>query len=146
MEKAHEYSTSLTWTERRKGRLESSGLPALAVGAPADFGGEGDAWSPEHMFVASAEVCAMLTFLAIAELSKLEFVSWRSSAKGNVDKVEGRGFLFTSIEIEAEVGLKHASDVEKAERVLQKTEKNCLVTRSMKTPVDFRYRIKVAGE
>ncbi len=146
MEKLHEYSTSVKWTERSKGKLESPGLPALTAGAPPDFGGEGGLWSPELMFVASAEVCAMLTFVAIAGMSKLEFVSWRSSAKGKVDKVEGEGFMFTDIQIDAEVELKRASDKEKAERILGKTEKNCLVTKSMKTPVGFRYKIKIAGE
>ena len=142
----HEYATAVTWTGGSQGKLESPGLPSLTAGAPPDVGGEGGMWSPEHMFVASAEVCAMLTFLAIARMSKLEFVSWTSSAKGKVDKVEGQGFMFTSIEIDAEVELKQASDREKAERILQKAEQNCLVTKSMKTPVDLRYKLKVAGD
>ena len=146
MEKLHEYSTSVNWTEGSKGRLASTGIPSLAVGAPPDFGGEGGVWSPEHMFVASTEVCVMLTFLAIARMSKLEFVSWRSSAKGKVERVEGQGFMFTGIEIDAEIGLKQASDREKAEKVLEKTDKNCLVTKSMKTPVDFRYKINAEGD
>lgn len=142
----HEYSTSVTWVEGSKGNLESAGLPALVAGAPPDFGGEEGRWSPEHFFVASAEICAMLTFVAIAGMSKLEFVSWRSSAKGKVDKVEGEGFMFTNIQIDADVEITRASDIEKTERVLEKAKKNCLVTKSMKTPVEFRYRVGIAGE
>lgn len=142
----HEYETAVTWTDRSRGTLESPGLPALTAGAPPDFGGDGGVWSPEHMFVASAEVCAMLTFVAIARMSKLDFVNWTSSAKGKVDKVEGQGFLFTGIEIDAEVALQQASDRDKGERILQKVEHNCLVTKSMQTRVNFRYKIKIAGE
>jgi organic hydroperoxide reductase OsmC/OhrA len=146
MEKLHEYSTSVTWTERKNGKLEAPGLPSVTTGAPPDFGGEKGVWSPECFFVASAEACAMLTFVAIAGMSKLDFAGWRSSAKGKVEKVEGQGFMFTTLEIDAEVQVKRASDMEKAEKILQKTEKNCLVTKSMRTPVEFRYKIEVAGE
>jgi organic hydroperoxide reductase OsmC/OhrA len=146
MDKLHEYSTSVTWTERKNGQLAAPGLPTLTSGAPPDFGGEDGVWSPEHFFVASAEVCAMLTFLAISGMSKLEVGGWRSSARGKVDKVEGQGFIFTNLEIYAEVKVKRDSDVDKADRILKKTEANCLVTKSMKTPVDFRYKITVSGE
>ncbi len=146
MDKLHEYSTSVTWTERRNGQLAAPGLPTLTAGAPPDFGGEEGVWSPEHFFVASAEVCAMLTFLAISGMSKLEVGGWRSSAQGKVEKVEGQGFMFTRLEIDAEVTVKQASDVDKAERILKKTEGNCLITQSVKTPVEFRYKIKVSGE
>jgi len=146
MEKLHEYSTSVTWTERRNGNLASPGLPPITTGPPADFGGEGNVWSPEHFFVASAEVCAMLTFLAIAGMSKLDVMGWTSSARGKVEKVDGQGFMFTTLEIDAEVEVARESDVPKAERILQKAGENCLVTTSMKTPVDFRYKIKVAGD
>jgi organic hydroperoxide reductase OsmC/OhrA len=133
------------WTERKNGRLAAPGLPSLTVGTPADFGGEEGVWSPEHFFLASAEICAMTTFLAIAGLSRLEVGGWRSSARGKVEKVEGQGFMFTHLEIDADVTITQASDLDKAERVLQKTEKNCLITKSMKTPVEFRYKIKVSG-
>lgn len=146
MDKLHEYSTSVTWTERRNGQLAAPGLPSLTVGTPADFGGEEGVWSPEHFFVASAEICAMTTFLAIADFSKLEVVGWRSSAQGKVEKVEGQGYIFTCLEIDAEATIKQASDLNKAERIMQKAEQNCLITKSMKTPVEFRYKIKVSGE
>ena len=83
----------------------------------------------------------MLTFLAIAEMSKLDVVSWSSSARGKVDKVEGRGFEFTGVEINVELKVKKDSDLEKAERVIQKAERHCLVTNSMKTPVQLKYNV-----
>lgn len=145
MEKRHEYRTSTRWTERRNGIITSPGLPALTVGAPPDFGGDEGVWSPEHFFVASAEVCIMLTFMAIAGMSKVDVAGWRSAAKGEVSKAEGKGFMFTNIEIKAEILLARSSDVEKAEHILRKAEQHCLVTQSVKTPVEFRYTIKVTG-
>ncbi len=146
MEKLHEYSTSVAWTGARKGKLEAPGLPTLTAGAPPDFGGEEGVWSPEHFFVASIEVCVMLTFLAIAELSKLDVASWSSSARGKVEKVEGGGFEFTGVEIDAEVKVKKSADLEKAERIGKKAERHCLVTNSLKTPVELNYKITAEGD
>jgi organic hydroperoxide reductase OsmC/OhrA len=146
MEKLHEYETSVTWTGSRKGQVESPGLPTLTTGAPPDFGGEAGIWSPEHFFVASIEVCTMLTFLAISGLSKLELAGWSSSAHGKVEKVEGRGFEFTGVEVHADVKVKSKSDLEKAERVAQKAERNCLVTNSLKTPVQLKWKITAVGD
>jgi organic hydroperoxide reductase OsmC/OhrA len=146
MEKLHEYSTSVDWTGARKGKLESPGLPTLTTGAPPDFGGEGGVWSPEHFFVASIEVCAMLTFMAIAELSKLDVASWSSSARGKVEKVEGSGFEFTGVEIDADVKVTKPTDLDKAERIGQKAERHCLVTNSLKTPVQINYKITAVGD
>jgi organic hydroperoxide reductase OsmC/OhrA len=145
MEKLHEYETSVAWTGSRKGQVESPGLPTLTTGAPPDFGGEVGIWSPEHFFVASIEVCTMLTFLAISELSKLELAGWSSSARGKVEKVEGRGFEFTAVEVHAQIKVKKESDLEKAERVAQKAERHCLVTNSLKTPVQLKYEITAVG-
>lgn len=53
-------------------------------------------WSPEHLFVAAIESCLMTTFLAVAENSKLEFVSFSSHATGKLDKVDGK-FMMTEV-------------------------------------------------
>jgi hypothetical protein len=51
-----------------------------------------------------------------AELSKLDVAGWSSSARGKVakvvEKVEGRGFEFTGVEISAEIKVKKDSDRE----------------------------------
>lgn len=88
----------------------------------------------------------MLTFLAIAELSKLDVASWSSSARGKVEKVEGGGFEFTGVEIDAEVKVKKSADLEKAERIGKKAERHCLVTNSLKTPVELNYKITAEGD
>ena len=43
-------------------------------------------------------------------------------------------------------GCQKASDLEKAERVAQKAERHCLVTNSMKTPVQLKYEITAVGD
>jgi len=72
MSDSHIYHTNVQWSTQRKGKLSNKGMPTIEIATPPEFpGGHPDIWSPEHLFVASAEICLMTTFLSIAEKSKL---------------------------------------------------------------------------
>jgi len=129
------YTHCLTWADDKKGRLSGSGLPDLEVATPPEFDGPAGFWSPEQLFVASANACVMATFLAIAANSKLSFKSYSSTATGKLEKAAAGGLQITEIVIKAKVALAQAKDQERAERVLMKAEENCLVSRSMKSRV-----------
>ena len=78
MEKKYFYTTEVEWTGERHGDLRAPVLPDMEVDAPPEFKGHDGVWTPEHLFVAAVNSCFMTTFLAIAENSKLEFVSGRN--------------------------------------------------------------------
>lgn len=141
----HEYETSMVWSEGRKGRVEARGLPPLDFASPPEFGGPGGTWTPEHAFVTAATSCILLTFVAIADFSKLQFRSLSAKAKGRLDKVEGEGLRFTSIDVELRVDVGTEADVARAERLAQKAEASCLVSKSLKTPVRVKADVRVAG-
>ena len=63
----------------------------------------------------------MTTFLAIAENSKLE-------------QIEGK-FQMTEVILEPTVVILNEEDREKAERVLQKSEANCLISNSVHSKI-----------
>ncbi|HWP56887.1 MAG TPA: OsmC family protein [Candidatus Acidoferrales bacterium] len=138
------YTHQLTWTEGKKGRLSGTDLPALEVATPPEFDGAPGFWSPEQLFVASANACVMATFIAIAANSKLVFKAYTSSATGKLEKVPSGGFQITEIVIKARIAIGQAKDKERAERVLIKAEENCLVSRSMKSRVIVEPEIAVA--
>lgn len=85
MEKVHYYDVNLKWDSDRKGTMNSPVLTtSIEVATPPEFAkGMPGIWSPEHLLVAAVNSCLMTTFLAIAENSKLEFLSFESAAKGN---------------------------------------------------------------
>ena len=141
MEKKHEYQTSVTWNDAEGGRAESPGLPSLTTAPPSEFGGPGGNWSPEHLFLSSANTCVLWTFVAMARISQLEVSAFRSNAKGIVERLEGEGWIFTGIVIEVNLTVVKASDVARAERLLHKAEQNCLISKSMKTPVKLEARV-----
>ncbi|MBL8039702.1 MAG: OsmC family protein [Nitrospira sp.] len=129
--KVYLYQTSVKWTEQRKGMISCAGKPDVEVATPPEFKGHENIWSPEDLFVASANVCLMTTFLAVAERAGLAFSSYESTAEGRLELVEGK-FQFTAITIRPSITLKLGGDAAKAKELIEKAERNCLISNSMK--------------
>lgn len=139
----HSYNLSLKWNEGRQGIISSDVLPTkIEVATPPEFEkGVPGIWSPEHLFTASVLSCFMTTFLAIAEYSKLDFETFDCDAEGVLDKVEGK-FLMTEINLTAKLKVNDPEKVEKAERVLVKSEAACLISNSIKTKVNLICKVR----
>ncbi len=146
MENKYFYTTEVEWTGERHGDLRAPVLPDMQVDAPPEFKGHEGVWTPEHLFVASVNSCFMTTFLAIAENSKLEFVSFSADAKGKLENLEGKGFMMTEVVLRPKLLVSHARDVERAGRILQKAEKHCLISNSIKTETKLEPEINFASE
>ena len=146
MENRYFYTTEVEWTGERHGDLRAPRLSIMQVDAPPEFKGHEGKWTPEHLFVASVNTCFMTTFLAIAENSKLEFVSFSADAQGKLEKLEGRGFIMTEVVLRPKLLINHARDVERAGRILEKAEKNCLISNSIKTETKLEPEISFAAE
>ncbi len=132
------YATRITWIGGRDGRLQSDSLPDLDFSTPEEFRGRAWRWTPEHFYVASANACLLTTFLAIAEISKLEIVSYEAVGTGKLEKSSaegGAGYLITEIVLQPRITVRTQADRDRAARLIEKAEKNCLVSRSMKTVV-----------
>ena len=110
--------------------ISSENMPQLVSAPPAEFGGPGDQWSPEHLLVASVADCFILTFRAIARASKLEWVALEAQAEGVLDRVD-RVTRFTHVNVRATLPVPAGTDEDKARRLMQKAEDACLITNSM---------------
>ena len=146
MENKYFYRTEVEWTGERHGDLRAPVLPNRQVDAPPEFKGHDGVWTPEHLFVASVNTCFMTTFLAIAENSKLEVVSFKADAKGKLEKLDGQGFMMTEITLHPKLVISHARDAERANRILEKAEKHCLISNSIKTETKLEPEVSFAGE
>ncbi len=132
--KVYIYHTAVKWTEQRKGVISCEGKPDVEVATPPEFKGHEGIWSPEDLFVASANICLMTTFLAVAERAGLAFSAYESAAEGRLELVEGK-FQFTTITIRPSITLKSGEDAGKAKELIEKAERNCLISNSMKAAV-----------
>lgn len=135
---SHQYNVNLKWNEGRVGEVFSPELNSkVEVATPPQFpkGVEG-VWSPEHFFTAAVNSCFMTTFLAIAENSRLEFTEFSCNAVGVLDQIEGK-FLMTEVILNPTLIITKEEDKEKALRILDKSEKACLISNSITSKVSL---------
>ena len=127
----HTYTVNGSATVSSEVAMSADGLAGIGVNAPANFGGPGDAWSPEDLQVAAVASCFVLSFKAIANASKLEWESLNVDVSGTLDKVD-RGMEFTGFSTTARLTLPADGSRDKAQRLLEKAEQSCLITNSLK--------------
>ena len=142
---SHQYNVNVKWNEGRVGELISPELNTkIEVATPPQFpeGVEG-IWSPEHLFTAAVNSCFMTTFLSIAENSNLEFKEFSCNATGLLDQVEGK-FLMTEVILNPTLVIVKEEDKEKALRVLEKSEKACLISHSINSKVTLNSTVTIA--
>lgn len=141
----HIYNVDLKWKADRRGEISSPELnETIEVATPPEFpGGVEGIWSPEHLYTAAVNSCFMTTFLAIAENSKLGFKSLTCPAKGKLSKQNGR-FVMSKIVLEPVLTILNEEDKEKAEKILIKAERACLITNSIKAEVILDFKIELA--
>lgn len=140
----HHYKVQAAAKTEGSVALASERLPSLTSAPPQQFGGPGDQWSPETLLVASAADCLILTFRAIARASKLPWVSLDCDAEGVLDRVDGVT-RFTEMRMNARLVLPAGGDAERARRLLEKAEKTCLITCSLKAEPVLRVDVTIAA-
>ena len=138
----HQYDMRLTGGPTGYATVGTNDLPDLRSAPPADFGGPGDAWSPEHLLVAAVETCFLFTLRAVAEASRLEFTGLEVTGTGIVDRADG-AIRFTQIVLRPKVRFAAGTDRERALRAVEKSEKACLVSASLSTPVRLEPEISI---
>ena len=145
MSNTHFYDVNVQWISDRKGIMSSNVLSnKIEVATPPEFpNGMANVWSPEHLLVAAVNSCLMTTFLAIAENSKLEFIKFDSKATGKLEIIEGK-YMMSEIELMPVLVIANEADKEKAERVLVKSEKACLISNSVKSAIIFKPVIQLS--
>lgn len=145
MNNTHHYEVDLVWTSDRKGTISSPVLnSSIEVATPPEFPkGIPGIWSPEHLLVAAVNSCYMTTFLAIAENFKLAFESLDCKAVGLLEQPEGK-YLITTVLLKPVLVINDEHNAEKAMRVLEKTEKACLISNSIKATIKLDAVVKVS--
>ena len=136
------YINSLRWQSEKRGLLSSFGKPDIEIATPPEFKGHVGIWSPEDLFVASVNCCIMTTFLHYAQKENLEFISYQSQAEGILELIEGR-LIFSVIKVKPLVFVKQDLDRQKVKEIIELSEKNCLISNSIKCKVSVLPEIKI---
>lgn len=136
----HTYRVSASAESDGHVSLKAEGLPEISSAAPATFDGPGDKWSPEELLVSAVVDCFVLTFRAIAQASRLEWEELECQASGVLDQVD-RQMKFTAFTINAKLTLEDDALADKAARLLEKAEQNCLITNSLNAAVHLETEV-----
>jgi peroxiredoxin-like protein len=146
METIHTYEVRAKSTRVRSGVVASDAIPQpIVFSAPPEFAGEARVWTPEHFFVAALAGCYVSTFSGMAEISKFNFGSLEVEAEGTLERDAG-GWKFTEIRLRPTLKITREEDRERANRLLEKAERTCLIARSITARVSLEPTIKVAPE
>ena len=144
MVKEHLYQVKVNWKENRVGKLSSQVLgEKLTIATPPEFpNGQPNIWSPEHYFIAAINGCLMTTFLAVAENFKLNFIDFESDAEGKLEMID-RKFKITEVVLKPVITITYKADTELAMKVIEKSEKACLISNSVNSKIKMDITIKV---
>lgn len=136
------YTTNLSWMEGRIGTMSSEGKAALRISSPPEFKGKAGYWTPEDVFVGAVEMCQMLTFIGLAQRQQLPFVSYKSSATGTLEFVDGQ-YRFTRIVISPNVVIDEPATEADVLALLREAHKRCLIANSITAVVEVNANIIV---
>ena len=139
----HHYAVAALTSAEGNVDLTGAGLASIESAPPAEFGGPGDRWSPETLLVAAVADCFILTFKAIAGVSKLDWVSLSCDAEGILDRA-GNVTQFTEFRLRAVLDAPQGTDQQKAMRLLEKSESACLITNSLNAISHLDAEVRIA--
>jgi peroxiredoxin-like protein len=140
----HHYSTRASARGDRELHLEAAGLPELVIAPPTEFGGPGNRWSPETLLAGAIASCFVLTFRAVARASRLEWTDLVCEVDAKLDRADGET-RFTEVVVRAMLEVPPEVATDRAERILEKSERGCLITSSLRADVRFEAHVHAAA-
>jgi|SRR5436190_19617498 len=143
MENEHTYRVVAWWSSGKSGLAKSDSAPnAIHFAAPPQFGGLHGRWSPEDLLLCAVASCFTTTFRALAEYSKFEYADVEVEVSGNVCKVES-GYAFQEITLRPTLIIPREEEHARADRLLHKAKRLCLISRALAVPLTFQSRVEV---
>jgi organic hydroperoxide reductase OsmC/OhrA len=144
MAEEHKYHVIIESKENRVGDfiLDDKEKPLIQVTTPPEFkGGKPGIHSPEDLLVGAVASCKMTTYYAMAEKLDVELKAVKIDATGYLGKADTRGLAFTKIDVHLTIMIEDEEELKSAEKCVDLTEKYCLITNSLKAPVNLTFEI-----
>lgn len=142
MENEHTYRVVAWWNAGKTGLAKSDSAPnAIHFAAPPQFGGLEERWSPEDLLLCAVAGCFTTTFRALSDYSKFEYTDLEVEVEGTVRKAES-GYEFAGILIRPTLTISDLDERPRADRLLEKAKRLCLVSRALAIPQTFQPRVQ----
>ena len=138
----HQYTVTASATPGTPVSLATEEGAELHCSPPSRFGGQAGVQSPEYLLAEALAGCFILSFSVVARASKLDWRDIRCRAVGTLDKVEGK-LAFAEFSLDATLEIDVEADRELARKLLDKAERTCLISASLRCPVRLRAGVTV---
>jgi uncharacterized OsmC-like protein len=86
--------------------------------------------------------CVLTSFLYFAERLGLQFISYRCTAEGTVEKTEGP-YVFNNVKLNPIIVVKNDGERTKATKAIELTDKYCIISKSIDNQVKINIKPKV---
>ncbi len=137
------YRCTLEWTGSSKDynafsrnhRVAFEGKPSIEMTAAPEYKGDPSRVNPEDLLVASLASCQMLTYLAIAAMSKVEVLAYQDEAVGKVEKGQDGKMKMTTVTLRPRITISAASNRDRAVGLVTKAHEQCFIANSVTTQV-----------
>jgi organic hydroperoxide reductase OsmC/OhrA len=127
----HHYVCELETKDDASSLLKAPPRPALVGGNPPEFDGSDQWWSPEHLLLASLQICFRGTWNALTAKPGIKASKFATRAEAKLEKGPA-GIVFTEIKLTARATVP-AAHVEAAKELLAKAKKYCIISNQLKT-------------
>ena len=136
----HSYRVSVEARSETEATISAKGLTSLATAQPAEFDGPGNLWSPETLLVGAVADCFVLTYKGIAAKARFNWTEIHCDGSGVLDRAEG-AVRFTGMLLDVRLTVPAGTDKERAQVLLKKGEKGCLIANSLRFSPELRYEV-----
>lgn len=127
----HHYVCELATKDAAASIVRAGSRPEIVGGNPPEFDGSDAWWSPEHLLLASLQICFRGTWNALSAKPGIVASRFATRAEATLEKGSA-GIVFTKIVLTARVTVP-AQHVEAAKDLLVKSKKYCIISNQLKT-------------
>ena len=140
----HIYSVSASGLATGSVPVSAHGVPDIETAPPPEFDGPGDKWSPETLLVAAVANCFILTFRGVSRAANFAWEALECNVDGVLERVAGVT-QFSRFTTQATLRVRPGVDHAKAQELLERAEKVCLVANSLRGERHLEVKIEVVG-
>jgi organic hydroperoxide reductase OsmC/OhrA len=127
----HTYSVSACGSTTGTVPVASHGVPTIETAPPPEFDGPGDVWSPETLLAAAVANCFILTFRGVSRAANFDWEQLACHVDGVLERLSSVT-QFSKFKTRATLTVKAGADHTKAQELMERAEKVCLVANSLR--------------
>ncbi len=120
----------------------TSGSSQAVCAIPIEFGGKGNGFSPEDLFLQAAINCFVGTFKVVAKLSKISFAEIHVSGKLTVDKSNDDRISMKTIDLN--ITVLDADRLDRIESIVAKSIRDGFILNSLKSEINYTLNLRTS--